>query len=317
MKPATLLVALVLLGPRVSLAVERITIQKLDLWQQTAAEPPIGSKFHSFVTTVRASGDFEIFSAELRFIRPPAIVQPLVATSSRTFAYRPDFFATEEELDQAFPQTTYQVALDLGAGPVTTDIILDERLYPEAVPAYTGTSYADLLEYDYLEEQVVTINGAAAPGGRRATRIDVTLTALFEVEPTWSASFPPETTAFTIPAQVLQPTLPYAIRVIYVGVESSSAPAFPGATVEVHYGRQTQVYFNTLDTPTPGDMNCDRRIDFNDVDGFVAALVGRAAYEAAFPGCRRFAADVNDDLRVDFDDIPAFVACLVAGACAR
>ncbi len=64
-----------------------------------------------------------------------------------------------------------------------------------------------------------------------------------------------------------------------------------------------------------GDVNCDEVVNFDDIDGFVLALTGRAAYEAAYPGCEFMLADANDDEVVNFDDISTFVDCIVSGAC--
>jgi len=67
--------------------------------------------------------------------------------------------------------------------------------------------------------------------------------------------------------------------------------------------------------PKPGDLNCDGHVDFDDINPFVAALVGRAGYEATYPACRWMNADIDNSNTVDFDDINPFVACLVAGHC--
>ncbi len=65
--------------------------------------------------------------------------------------------------------------------------------------------------------------------------------------------------------------------------------------------------------PRRGDVNCDRIVDFNDIDGFVVALTGEAAYALIFPECDYRNADANADSSVDFNDIDAFVALLVGG----
>jgi hypothetical protein len=62
-----------------------------------------------------------------------------------------------------------------------------------------------------------------------------------------------------------------------------------------------------------GDLNCDGHIDFSDIDPFVTAIVGQAAYEAAYPGCNWLNADIDGDGRVTFDDIDPFVAILSGG----
>ncbi len=74
------------------------------------------------------------------------------------------------------------------------------------------------------------------------------------------------------------------------------------------------VFYNTLRWPT-GDMNCDRLVNFDDIDGFVVAVIGRVSYAAAYPNCDWENGDIDGSAAVDFDDIDGFVACLVGGAC--
>lgn len=65
----------------------------------------------------------------------------------------------------------------------------------------------------------------------------------------------------------------------------------------------------TVDLNT-GDVNCDGTIDFDDVQPFITALQGRAAYQDAHPDCVWFNADCDLDTDVDFDDISYFIALL-------
>ncbi len=60
----------------------------------------------------------------------------------------------------------------------------------------------------------------------------------------------------------------------------------------------------------PGDSNCDGAVTFDDIDPFVLALSGEAAYTAQYPACPYRSNDCNGDGVVDFDDIDAFVALL-------
>ena len=67
----------------------------------------------------------------------------------------------------------------------------------------------------------------------------------------------------------------------------------------------------------PGDADCDGQIDFFDIDLFVAALSGEAAwatqYQAYFgraPLCQFLNNDCNGDRHVDFMDVDPFVAQL-------
>ncbi len=67
-----------------------------------------------------------------------------------------------------------------------------------------------------------------------------------------------------------------------------------------------------------GDSNGDGLVDFNDIDCYVAALVGEATWQTCSSApdadylCRN---DINDDGAVNFDDIDGMVACLVSGVC--
>ena len=65
--------------------------------------------------------------------------------------------------------------------------------------------------------------------------------------------------------------------------------------------------------PLPGDMNCDGTVNFADINPFVLALSGQAAYQAQFPNCRWLNADCNGDGTVSFADINPFVALLSGG----
>ncbi len=58
---------------------------------------------------------------------------------------------------------------------------------------------------------------------------------------------------------------------------------------------------------TPGDLDCDGDVDFDDIDPFVLALSGQVAYEAAHPNCYWLNGDTDGDGDVDFDDINGFV----------
>lgn len=65
-----------------------------------------------------------------------------------------------------------------------------------------------------------------------------------------------------------------------------------------------------LDRRHAGDMNCDGRVDFDDIDPFILALADPAGYAAAYPGCDARNADCDCSGRVEFEDIDAFLARL-------
>jgi parallel beta-helix repeat protein len=64
---------------------------------------------------------------------------------------------------------------------------------------------------------------------------------------------------------------------------------------------------------TPGDLNCDGAVTFDDIDLFVLALSDPASYAAQFPSCHVLNADCNRDGVVNFDDINPFVVLLNGG----
>ena len=62
--------------------------------------------------------------------------------------------------------------------------------------------------------------------------------------------------------------------------------------------------------PRAGDMNCDGGISYADINPFVAALGGPAAYAAQYPGCNYLNGDLDRDGVVSYADIRPFVALL-------
>ncbi|MCG3127168.1 MAG: hypothetical protein CHACPFDD_02026 [Phycisphaerae bacterium] len=59
-----------------------------------------------------------------------------------------------------------------------------------------------------------------------------------------------------------------------------------------------------------GDLNCDDRVDFDDVDPLVLLLTDSSAYAAQFPNCDPSLADTNDDGSVTSFDIDSFLELL-------
>jgi hypothetical protein len=59
-----------------------------------------------------------------------------------------------------------------------------------------------------------------------------------------------------------------------------------------------------------GDLNCDGRVNFGDINAFVLALVNPASYMLSYPECNILTGDTNGDGNVNFGDINPFVALL-------
>lgn len=71
-----------------------------------------------------------------------------------------------------------------------------------------------------------------------------------------------------------------------------------------------QEHFYVQVLGTPGDMNCDGEVDFDDINPFVLALIDRGQYELQYPDCNWHNADTSRDGKVDFNDINPFVMLL-------
>ena len=67
------------------------------------------------------------------------------------------------------------------------------------------------------------------------------------------------------------------------------------------------------ETYVRGDLNCDGSVDYADIDAFVLAIGGQAAYLAQYSACHWRNADCDLDGDVDYADIDSFVAVLGAG----
>ncbi|HWL92479.1 MAG TPA: hypothetical protein VNT79_03010 [Phycisphaerae bacterium] len=70
-------------------------------------------------------------------------------------------------------------------------------------------------------------------------------------------------------------------------------------------------YFYTLSLTREGDMNCDGRVDGEDVQGFVWAIVDPGQYDAVYEECNPLNGDMNDDQFVTFEDTEDFVNVLL------
>ena len=72
-----------------------------------------------------------------------------------------------------------------------------------------------------------------------------------------------------------------------------------------------EVYQATVSRlPLPGDLNCDSRVDFGDINPFVLALSDPIEYSEQYPNCAISNGDINGDGLVNFGDINPFVALL-------
>lgn len=64
-----------------------------------------------------------------------------------------------------------------------------------------------------------------------------------------------------------------------------------------------------------GDMNCDGNVNFADINPMVAAIQGKAVYQAAYPDCWWLNGDLNCDWAVNFADATLMVSCIQNAGC--
>jgi hypothetical protein len=68
-------------------------------------------------------------------------------------------------------------------------------------------------------------------------------------------------------------------------------------------------------TVLPGDLDCNGRVDFDDVDPFVLGMNNPSAYEAQYGISPEAKGDMDGDGDQDFDDIPCFSSTLQGEGC--
>jgi len=77
---------------------------------------------------------------------------------------------------------------------------------------------------------------------------------------------------------------------------------------------------NCYPLPNTADLNCDGKVNGEDIQAMVVAIIeGEAAYEAAYPDCvgLYLRADYDESLAVDMDDVPGLVSCALTLGCGR
>ena len=102
-----------------------------------------------------------------------------------------------------------------------------------------------------------------------------------------------------------------------ISVAISGATAIVGAPWNNDNGdlAGSAYLFDAAGASSPGDLNCDGRLDGGDIDPFFLALGDPAAYLLQFPNCDPLNGDMNGDGRLDGGDIDPFFQCLAFGGC--
>ena len=64
-----------------------------------------------------------------------------------------------------------------------------------------------------------------------------------------------------------------------------------------------------------GDMNCDRIVNFADIDPFVLTLTDPDQYQVQYPDCDILEADLDCNGVINFDDITAWINLIFCMEC--
>jgi len=272
-------------------------------YTQTSSAAPDAAFAWSLLATVVA--EEPIVSAGLSFDRPPVVSYGLLEGNPDSWYYSSPYYATEAEFLLEFPETTYTLSADVGAGPALGDVFLPADNYMAEIPYFTGTTYDRLHAYDAALAFAGTVNGFRMPAGAEfgLTLVNVVDAALPST--VWSVELSPGETDFEVPAGLLMPDSEYSIGVTYYSWATIEDAGFGAATAIVQFSRGTGLYFTTLGPPCGAciaDLNCDGLVDFADYLEFLNF------YDAEDPRV-----DFNHDGLVDFADYLEFLNYYDAG----
>jgi hypothetical protein len=90
-------------------------------------------------------------------------------------------------------------------------------------------------------------------------------------------------------------------------VDIDSEPRLMGGQVDIGVDEFTAAFL------LYGDLDCNGRRDFADINPFVLLLSDPTGYRVQYPDCNELNGDCNKDGQVDFKDINPFVALLTGG----
>lgn len=95
-----------------------------------------------------------------------------------------------------------------------------------------------------------------------------------------------------------------------IGVSASVIGA-GGSTVTQAFALDSITDTNPCLSGLLGDMNCDSMVNGDDAQGMVLGLVDPAGYASQYPGCNILNGDFTSNGMLEFDDIAGFVAALL------
>ena len=215
-------------------------------YTQTSTASPVDPELWTLLGYIVTDVPGSILSAELSFNVPPPVSYPMTVANAFIRQYLGEYFTSEAAFLLAFPETTYTMTADLGAGPVTGNLILAADLYCPQIPAFTGDTFARMQAYDTRLAFSGTVNGFTLAPGTDSGSSTITLIQVGQPGALWTANLQPGDTEFNIPAALLLPGTLYNIGISYFNVASTPNGGFTAATSGAEFYRGTTATFTTL-----------------------------------------------------------------------
>ncbi len=288
---------------------------KSQFYDQLSETPPSSPNAWQFIARVILDQPGDITGAT--FQRPGGDTFEL----SELFPAYWSYFASagsQAAIDAQFPggEYTFSVIGPLypkGASATLTQP--DVNWFPDNIPTLVNGCWTRFQQVAPDRDFELEINGFTAP---LEVNEPLTFVSVRDVDlgtTYYFGVFPADRTLISIPSFTFPPGAALDASIAYSARATTSSAGFDTATSTVAFDYVTYLRGRAIARSLRGDMNCDGIVDFNDIDGFVLALVGQAGYEAAYPACYLLNGDINEDAGADFDDIDPFVQCLVFGGC--
>lgn len=179
------------------------------------------------------------------------------------------------------------------------------------------------LHYDAVNDRMLLLSNASYPGGPLGVYAYDFATEELTLVQQWFND-DPFGQAPALQGFAAGEGLHFFLRPLYNTLEVYDAETFeqvdelglPPALISGGYwvlGGLTWLAEDQFFLVTPGDMNCDGEVGFDDISNFVAALTDPEDYEDDHPHCHWRNADMDADGVVDFKDITPFVEMLSSG----
>jgi hypothetical protein len=244
---------------------------------QTSDAPPATPDAWTFIAVIVSGAADEIESASVSFQRPPVQDFPLMEATVVLWEYLSPIYSDESTFLADFPDTTYTLNADRGAGPESGQVFLPADLYCEAIPAFTADTYTRMQGHNAAQTFIGTINGFTLNPGttQGATSMVLVADSGPSPGPVWSASLAPGDTFFLIPAGTMQPDTQYSISVSYLNQLRTPDAGFGAATSGIEFARATTAYFTTRSAQTcDPDFNHDGNVDQDDVLALINTIAG-------------------------------------------